>query len=64
MDTAEIEKMVKPDEEDGDSHKDTVKEEGQAEAPKEKNEAESEKNEPEKPKAKSTQDKADADSKP
>ena len=63
-DTAEVENKVMADEEDGDSTKDTVKEESQAEAPQVKNEAESEKTEPEKPEAKSTQDKADADSKP
>ena len=63
-DTAEVENKVKADVEDGDSTKDTVKEEGQAEIPQVKNKVESEKNEPEKPKAKSTQDKADADSNP
>ena len=63
-DTAEVENKVKVDEEDGDSPKDTVKEEGPVEAPQVINEAESEKTEPEKPETKSTQDKADADSKP
>ena len=64
-DTEEIEnKVIKADEEDGDSPKDIVKEKSQAEAPQEKNEPEVKKTEPEKPEAKSTQDKADADSKP
>jgi large subunit ribosomal protein L17 len=51
-DTAEVENKVKADEEDGDSTKDTLKEEDQAEAPQVKNEAEAEKTEPEKPEAK------------
>jgi len=63
-DTAEIKNKVKPDEEDGDSTKDTVKEEGPVEVPQVINEAESEKIEPEKPETKSTQDKADDDTKP
>ena len=57
-DTAEVEKKVKANEEDGDSSKEAAQEESQAEAPQVKIEAESEK-----PEAKSTQDKADADSK-
>ncbi len=63
-DTAEIENKVQADEEDGDSAKDAVKEESQAEAPQVQNEAETEHTEPEKPEAKSTQDNADADSEP
>ena len=63
-DTAEIENKVQANEEDGDSAKDAVKEESQAEAPQVQNEAETEHTEPEKPEAKSTQDKADADSEP
>ena len=63
-DTAEIENKVQADEEDGDSAKDTVKKESQAEAPQVQNEAETEHTEPEKPEAKSTQDNADADSEP
>ena len=64
-DTEEIEnKVIKADEEDGDSPKDIVKEKSQAEAPQEKNTHEAKKTEPEKPEAKSTQDKADADSEP
>ena len=61
-DTAEIENKVQANEKDGDSAKDTVKEESQAEAPQIQNEAETEHTEPEKPEAKSTQDNADADS--
>jgi len=63
-DTAEIKTKVKANEEDRDSPKDDVKEEGPAEALQVKNEAESEIIEPEKSEAKSTQDKADADSEP
>ena len=63
-DTAEIENKVQANEEDGDSAKDTVKKESQAEAPQVQNEAETEHTEPEKPEAKSTQDNADADSEP
>mgnify|MGYP001323414868 CR=1 FL=1 len=63
-DTVEIENKVQADEEDGDSAKDTVKKESQAEAPQVQNEAETEHTEPEKPEAKSTQDNADADSEP
>jgi len=51
-DTAQVGNKVKANEEDGDSTINTVKEEGLAEAHKEKNEAESEKTEPEKPEAK------------
>ena len=63
-DTVEIENKVQAEEEDGDSAKDTVKKESQAEAPQIQNEAETEHTEPEKPEAKSTQDNADADSEP
>jgi len=63
-DTAEVEKKVKAHEEDGDSLKDSVKEEAKAEATEEKNETESEKTEPEKPETKATKNKADTDSKP
>ena len=63
-DTAEIENKVQANEKDGDSAKDTVKKESQAEAPQVQNEAETEHTEPEKPEAKSTQDNADADSEP
>ena len=61
-DTVEIENKVQANEKDGDSAKDTVKKESQAEAPQVQNEAETEHTEPEKPEAKSTQDNADADS--
>ena len=63
-DTAEIENKVQANEKDGDSAKDAVKEESQAEAPQVQNEAETEHTEPEKPEAKSTQDNTDADSEP
>ena len=63
-DTVEIENKVQANEKDGDSAKDAVKEESQAEAPQVQNEAETEYTEPEKPEAKSTQDNADADSEP
>jgi len=63
-DTVEIENKVQTNEKDGDSAKDTVKKESQAEAPQVQNEAETEHTEPEKPEAKSTQDNADADSEP
>ena len=63
-DTAEIENKVQSNEGDGDSTKEAVKEESQAEAPQVQNEVETEHTEPEKPEAKSTQDKADADSEP
>ena len=63
-DTAEIENKVQANEKDGDSAKDTVKKESQAEAPQVQNEAETEYTEPEKPEVKSTQDNADADSEP
>ena len=63
-DTVEIENKVQANEKDGDSAKDTVKKESQAEAPQVQNEAETEHTEPEKPEAKSTQDNADADSEP
>ena len=63
-DTAEIENKVQANEKDGDSAKNTVKKESQAEAPQVQNEAETEHTEPEKPEAKSTQDNADADSEP
>ena len=63
-DTVEIENKVQANEKDGDSAKDTVKKESQAEAPQVQNEVETEHTEPEKPEAKSTQDNADADSEP
>ena len=63
-DTAEIENKVQAYEKNGDSAKDTVKKESQAEAPQVQNEAETEHTEPEKPEAKSTQDNTDADSEP
>ena len=51
-DTVEIENKVQADEEDGDSAKDAVKKESQAEVPLVQNEAETEHTEPEKPEAK------------
>ena len=63
-DTAEIGNKVQSKEEDGDTAKESVQEESQAEVPQVQNVAETEYTEPEKPEAKSTQDKADADSEP
>jgi len=63
-DTAEIGNKVQSKEEDGDTAKEAVQEESQAEVPQVQNVAETEYTEPEKPEAKSTQDKADADSEP
>jgi len=62
-DSAEVKNKVKDNEVDGDSPKDSEKEEGQAEAPQVKNGAESEKTKPEKLEDKSTQDKTDSGSK-
>ena len=63
-DTAEVEKKIKVDEEDGDSSKEAAQEESPTEVPQVNNEVESEKPAPEKPEAKSTQENTDADSEP